>query len=192
MNQLIGLVGRVFTNGLGDLDSIPGRVLPKTLKMVFDTSLLSTQQYNVCIKGKMEQSRERSGTLPYNAVLKLLKREPSGHSRLRSPTLLTTLALCKDAIGVFCSPSQLGHNHPDLMNVEGIALAHSCVSSKVLIRKHHILTVSYVLKISTSSSDSAVHNIFLFKLKDFKLKSEKFQDSISIIFFTVNEHELIL
>ena len=46
--RLIGLVGRVFTNGLGDLGSIPGRVTPKTLKkkkMELDTSLLNTQQY---------------------------------------------------------------------------------------------------------------------------------------------------
>ena len=41
----IGLVGRVFANGLGDLGSIPGRVIPKTLKMVLVTSLLNTQQY---------------------------------------------------------------------------------------------------------------------------------------------------
>ena len=53
-NQLIGLVGRVFANGLGDLGSIPGRVIPKTLKMVLDTSSLNTQQYKVCIKGKVE------------------------------------------------------------------------------------------------------------------------------------------
>ena len=36
----------------------------------------------------MEQSRERSSALPYTLVSKLLKREPSGHPRLRSPTLL--------------------------------------------------------------------------------------------------------
>ena len=36
------LVGRVFANGLGDLGSIPGRVIPKTLKMVLDTSLFNT------------------------------------------------------------------------------------------------------------------------------------------------------
>ena len=35
---LIGLVGRVFANDPGDLDSIPGHVIPKTLKMVLDTS----------------------------------------------------------------------------------------------------------------------------------------------------------
>ena len=38
-------VGRVFANGPGDLGSIPGRVIPKTLKMVLDTSLLNTQWY---------------------------------------------------------------------------------------------------------------------------------------------------
>ena len=60
----IGLVGRVFANGSGDLGSIPGRVIPKTLKMVLDTSLLNTQQYKVRIKGKVEQSRERSSAPP--------------------------------------------------------------------------------------------------------------------------------
>ena len=62
--RLIGLVGRVFANGPGDLGSIPGRFIPKTLKMVLDTSLLNTQQYKVHIIGKMEQSRERSSALP--------------------------------------------------------------------------------------------------------------------------------
>ena len=32
--------------------------------MVLDTSLLNTQQYKVRIKGKMEQSREKSSALP--------------------------------------------------------------------------------------------------------------------------------
>ena len=41
-HRLIGLVGGVFANGPGDLDSIPGPVLPKTLKMILDTSLLNT------------------------------------------------------------------------------------------------------------------------------------------------------
>ena len=35
-------------------------VIPKTLKMVLDTSLLNTQQYKVRIKDKVDQSRERS------------------------------------------------------------------------------------------------------------------------------------
>ena len=59
---------RVFANGPGDLDSIPGRVIPKTLKMVHDISLVNTQQYKVCIKGKVELSRERSSALPDTLV----------------------------------------------------------------------------------------------------------------------------
>ena len=59
---------RVFANGPGDLGSIPGRVIPKTQKMVLDASLLNTQQYKVGIKGKVVQSKERSSTLPYTMV----------------------------------------------------------------------------------------------------------------------------
>ena len=58
----------VFTNGPGDMGSIPGHVLPKTLKMVLDTSLLYIQQYKVRIEGKVEQSRERSSAFPYTSV----------------------------------------------------------------------------------------------------------------------------
>ena len=54
----IGLGVRVFANGPGDLGSIPGRVIPKTQKMVLDASLLNTQHYKVRIKSKVEQSRE--------------------------------------------------------------------------------------------------------------------------------------
>ena len=60
---------RVFANGQGDLGSIPGRVIPNTLKIVRDTSLLNTQQYKVRIKGKVKQFRERSSALPYTSVL---------------------------------------------------------------------------------------------------------------------------
>ena len=52
----------------GDRSSIPGRVIPKTLKMVLDTSLFNTQQYKVRIKGKVEQSRERSSAFPYTSM----------------------------------------------------------------------------------------------------------------------------
>ena len=36
--------------------------------MVLDASLLNTQHYKVRIKGKAEQSTERSSALPYNLV----------------------------------------------------------------------------------------------------------------------------
>ena len=42
INRLIDLIGRVFGNGLGDVGSIPARVIPKTLKMVLDTSWFNT------------------------------------------------------------------------------------------------------------------------------------------------------
>ena len=64
----IGIVGSVFTHGPEDMGSIPGRVIPKTLKMVLDASLLNTQQYKVRIKGGGEQSRERGRTLPNTSV----------------------------------------------------------------------------------------------------------------------------
>ena len=67
-NRLIGLVGRVFANGPGDLGSIPGRVIPNTLKMVLGTSLLNAQQYKIRIKSKVGQSRERTSTFPYTSV----------------------------------------------------------------------------------------------------------------------------
>ncbi len=63
-NWLIGPVGRGFANYPGDLSSTSGCVIPKTLKMVLDTSLLSTQQCKVGIESKVEQSRERSSALP--------------------------------------------------------------------------------------------------------------------------------
>ena len=58
----------MFANGPGTSGFNPRRVIPKTLKMVLDTSLLNTQQYKVRIKGKVEQSRERSSALPYTSV----------------------------------------------------------------------------------------------------------------------------
>ena len=61
----IGPAVRVFANGPGDLSSISGRVIPKTLKMVLDTTLLNTQHYKVRFKGKVEQSWEWSSALPY-------------------------------------------------------------------------------------------------------------------------------
>ena len=54
---------RMFANGPGYRGSIPGHVIPKTEKMVLDASFLNTQHYKVRIKGKVEQSRERSRAL---------------------------------------------------------------------------------------------------------------------------------
>ena len=95
--RFIGLVGRVFADGPGDLGSIPGRVTPKTFKMVLDTSLLNTQHYKVHIKGKMEQSWERSSALPYTSVYLLLKRKTSGLPRLIRLNHISRMSLQKHA-----------------------------------------------------------------------------------------------
>ena len=68
INRLIGLMSRLFANWAGDLGSILGHFIPKTLKMTLDTSLLNTQQYMLRIEGKVEQSLERSSALPYTSV----------------------------------------------------------------------------------------------------------------------------
>ena len=41
----IVLMSRVFVNGPGDRVSIPGRIIPKTHKIVFDNALLNTQHF---------------------------------------------------------------------------------------------------------------------------------------------------
>ena len=66
--QLIIQVDRVLANGPGVRGSIPGRVIQKTQKMVLNAALLNTQHYKVRIKGKVEQSRERSSVLLNTSV----------------------------------------------------------------------------------------------------------------------------
>ena len=64
----IGVMIRVFANGLEDGGSIPGWVIPKTQKMELDASLINSHHYKVRIKGKMEQSSDWSCALPYTLV----------------------------------------------------------------------------------------------------------------------------
>ena len=59
---------RVFANGPGDQGSMPGRVIPKTPKMVLDAALFNTQHFKVRILGKLEQSREWSSAIPSISV----------------------------------------------------------------------------------------------------------------------------
>ena len=49
-------------------DSIPGRVIPKTQKMMLNAALFSIQYYKVRIKGKVEQSSEWSNALFYTSL----------------------------------------------------------------------------------------------------------------------------
>ena len=43
------LMSRVFANDPGTRSLIPGRVIPKTQKMVLDAALLNTQHYKIGI-----------------------------------------------------------------------------------------------------------------------------------------------
>ena len=67
---------RVFSNGPGDLGSIPGRVIPKTLKIVLDTSLLNTRQYKVRIEGKRSNPGKGVGPSPKPRCSSYWKRNP--------------------------------------------------------------------------------------------------------------------
>ena len=60
-HRFIGLAVRVFANGPRDLGSIPGRVIPKTQKMVLGASLLNTQHYKVWVK----RSNPGKGVAPF-------------------------------------------------------------------------------------------------------------------------------
>ena len=62
-NWTIGLMSWVLAYGLGDQISIPGRVIPKTQKMVLDSALLNTQHHKVRIKDK--SSSLRNGVAPF-------------------------------------------------------------------------------------------------------------------------------
>ena len=61
-------IGRAFADGSGDIGVQSQVVIPKTQKVVFDTSLINTQHYKVRFKGKVEQSKERRSALPYTSV----------------------------------------------------------------------------------------------------------------------------
>ena len=79
---------RMFANSPGDLYSIPGRVIPKTLKMVLDATLLNTQHYKARIKGKVEQSRERCSAPPRNLGVEAIEKGAFGSPSTTLPTLL--------------------------------------------------------------------------------------------------------
>ena len=56
MDRATGLMIWVYASNPGDWGLIPGRVIPKTQKMVLDAALLNTQHYKLRVKGKVEQS----------------------------------------------------------------------------------------------------------------------------------------
>ena len=59
-NNRIRIKIKIIANGPGDWISIPGQFIPKTQKTVLDATWLNTHYFKVMIKGKVEQSREKS------------------------------------------------------------------------------------------------------------------------------------
>ena len=57
-------MGRVFSNVPGDLGSVPGKVIPKTLKMVLDTSLLKIRNIGYVSRVKWSYPGKRSSAFP--------------------------------------------------------------------------------------------------------------------------------
>ena len=50
----------MFTNDPRDWGSISGQVIPKTLKILLDTSLLYTQHFKVRMKGRQSNPEKRA------------------------------------------------------------------------------------------------------------------------------------
>ena len=77
----------VLANGPRDRVSMPGKVIPKTQKMVLDAALFNIQYHKVSFKGKVKQSRKWSSALPLHFDVVAIEKELSGHLRLWSRNL---------------------------------------------------------------------------------------------------------
>ena len=82
----------MFANALGDRVPVPGRIIPKTQKMVFDTSLLTTKHYKIRIKGKWSNPGKEDAPSQHLGVVIIWK------GAFRSPStmvgLLTNIWYC--------------------------------------------------------------------------------------------------
>ena len=121
---------------------IPGRVIPKTLKMVLDTSLLNTQRYKVRIKGKVEQSRKRSSAplTPWCSSYwkgSLLVALDYGRQLYLRLTMSNTFLALKHLVGTTCTTSLYYEN--TLLNIKTKAL----VVASLLSNKSAILPPLY-------------------------------------------------
>ena len=87
----IGLAVRVFANVPGDLGSIPGRVIPKTQKMVLDVSL-SIIRYELRVKW----SKPRKGVAPFPTPVVTIEKGAIGSpSTIVANFTYFTINVCK-------------------------------------------------------------------------------------------------
>ena len=113
----IGIMVRVFTNGPGDLGSIPSRVIPKTQKMVLDAILLNTQHYKYV--SRVKWSNPGKGVTPSPTLWCSSYRKGSlrvtldygRHLYFYYIYLMTaTLNLCMTITTSFCCKSMISSN----------------------------------------------------------------------------------
>ena len=100
---IIGQLGKVFANCSRDRGSIPDRVIPKTLKMVLDASLLNTQHYKVCIKGSGAIQGRGEAPSPTHQRCSYWKGNIRVAPWLWLPTLLTFRIHSRQHIVFLCS-----------------------------------------------------------------------------------------
>ena len=78
--RAIGIIVSVFADGTGDRGSVPGRVIPKTQKIVLGASLHNTQHYKIRIKSKRSSPGNEVAPSPHFCVVAIEKgafRSPS-------------------------------------------------------------------------------------------------------------------
>ena len=81
----------MFVNGSGDRRSISCIIIPKTQKIVHDTSLPNTKHYKVWVKGKWSNPGKGVTPSPTRWCSSYLKGNLSVALRLRSPNLRGSL-----------------------------------------------------------------------------------------------------
>ena len=125
----------VFAHGPGDRPRFnfrPNRT--KDSKIVRDSSLLNTQHYKLRIKGKWSNPGKGVALSP---TPQLLKREPLGHPRLRSPALLTIyiyISSSSSSCGAASTdiPDHLSPLLPIIHRLRQVLRVTSCVLTQLL------------------------------------------------------------
>ena len=90
----------MFANGPGDRDSIPGRVIPKTQKMVLNAALLNTQHYKE--GSRVKWSNPGNGVAPpLHLDVVVIEKGAFGYPRLKGDNFTFTYNVCKNISSKF-------------------------------------------------------------------------------------------
>ena len=100
---------RMLANGQKDQGSIPDQVISNTQKMVLGAALFNTQHYNVRIKGKEEQSREKKSRPSLHLGVVAIEKGAFGSPSIKVTNLPQCMVNCRLGYIVckkFCSYNQ--------------------------------------------------------------------------------------